>query len=86
MMEMFKATLNANSPTPTTPKGGAGGKRRKNAHTAGWRCITNPKHVSNLTPMPPNALRDGRARKAPEGAWRSSPQSSGNQARLISLN
>ncbi len=29
MMEMFKATLNANSPTPTTPKGGAGGKKKK---------------------------------------------------------
>jgi hypothetical protein len=29
MMEMFKATLNTNSPTPTIPKGGAGGKKKK---------------------------------------------------------
>ncbi len=86
MMELFKATLNTISPTPTIPKGGAGGKRKRNSHTAGWRCITSPKHASNLTPMPPNALRDGRARKAPEGARRSSPQRSGGQARLISLN
>jgi hypothetical protein len=29
MMEMFKATLNMNSPTPTIPKGGAGKKKKK---------------------------------------------------------
>jgi hypothetical protein len=29
MMEMFKATLNTSSPTPTTPKGGAGRKKKK---------------------------------------------------------
>jgi hypothetical protein len=86
MMEMFKATLKTNSPTPAIPKGGAGGERKRNAHTVGWRCITSPKHASNLKPTPPNALRDGRARKAPEGVRRSSPQRSGNQARLISLN
>ncbi len=28
MMEMFKATLNTNSPTPTIPKSGAGGKKK----------------------------------------------------------
>jgi hypothetical protein len=86
MMEMFKATLNTNSPTPTISKGGAGGGKKKKCPTAGWRCITSPKHASNLKPTPPNTLRDGQARKAPEGAQRSSPQRSGNQARLISLN
>jgi hypothetical protein len=39
-----------------------------------------------LKPTLPSALRDGKARRAPEGARRSSPQSSGDQARLISLN
>ncbi len=33
MMELFKATLNTNSPTPTIPKGGAGGgKKTKRPH------------------------------------------------------
>jgi hypothetical protein len=37
----------------------------------GWRFITNPKHASSLKPKPPSAIRDGQARKAPEGARRS---------------
>ena len=86
ILDLFKATLNTNTlPTPTTPKGGAGKKKKKCPHCK-TRCITSPKLASNLMPTPPNALRDGRARKAPEGARRSSPQSSGNRARLISLN
>ena len=33
MMEMFKATLNTNSPTPTIPKGGVGGGEEKEMPT-----------------------------------------------------
>jgi len=60
--------------------------RRKRASIAGWRCGTSPSHETNSKPMLPSALRDGKARRAPEGARRSSPQSSGDRVRLISLN
>ncbi len=43
MMEMFKATLNTNSPTPTIPKGGAGGKKKKKYPHCGLEVYHKPK-------------------------------------------
>ena len=56
MMELFKATLKKNSPTPTNPKKGAEGKMKKKCQ----HCLYHkPNHASNLKLTPPNALRDG---------------------------
>jgi len=88
MMEVLNATFEKNSPSPTNPKNPKSGvdKKKRSARIVGWRCITSPRHVSNLKPTLPSALGDGKARRAPEGVRRSSPQSSGDRARLISLN
>jgi hypothetical protein len=48
MMEMFKATLNANSPTPTTPKGGAGGEKKKKCPHCGLEVYHKPKACFEL--------------------------------------
>ena len=86
MMELFGKSVSANSPNPTTPKGGTGGKKKKKCPHCGLEVYHKTEAVSNLRPTPPNNMRDGRARKTPEGVRRSSPQSSGNRERLISLN
>ncbi len=61
MMEMFKATLNANSPTPTTPKGGAGGKKKKKCLHCGLEVYHKPEACFKL---------DANATKRPAG-WTS---------------
>ncbi len=61
MMEMFKATLNANSPTPTTPKGSAGGKKKKKCPHCGLEVYHKPEACFKL---------DANAAKCPAG-WRS---------------
>ncbi len=48
MMEMFKATLNASSPTPTTPKGGAGGGKKKKCPHCGLEVYHKPKACFEL--------------------------------------
>jgi hypothetical protein len=61
MMEMFKVTLNANSPTPTTPKGGAGGKKKKKCPHCGLEVYHKPEACFEL---------DANAAKRPVG-WKS---------------
>ena len=61
MMEMFKVTLNANSPTPTTSKGGAGGKKKKKCPHCGLEVYHKPEACFKL---------DANAAKCPAG-WRS---------------
>jgi hypothetical protein len=61
MMEMFKATLNANSPTPTTPEGGAAGKKKKKRPHYGLEVYHKPKPCFKL---------DANTAKRPAG-WRS---------------
>jgi hypothetical protein len=48
MMEMFKATLNTNSPTPTIPKGRAGGKKKKKCPHCGLEVYHKPKACFEL--------------------------------------
>ncbi len=48
MMEMFKATLNTNSPTPTIPKGGAGGEKKKKSPHCGLEVYHKPKACFKL--------------------------------------
>ncbi len=60
MMEMFKATLNANSPTPTTPKGSAGGKKKKKFPHCGLEVYHKPEACFEL---------DANATKQPAG-WK----------------
>jgi hypothetical protein len=61
MMEMFKATLKANSPTPTTPKVNAGGKKKKKCPHCGLEVYHKPKACFKL---------DANAAKCPVG-WKS---------------
>jgi len=84
MMEMFSAKLDAKtSPNPSYPKGGDGKKKKKCPH-CGMEVYHKPEACFESTL--PSALQDGKASRAPEGVRRSSPQSSGDWARLISLN
>jgi hypothetical protein len=48
MMEMFKATLNTNSPTPNIPKGGAGGKKKKKCPHCGLEVYHKPEACFEL--------------------------------------
>ena len=48
MMEMFKATLNTNSPTPTIPKGGAGGEKKKKCPHCGLEVYHKPEACFEL--------------------------------------
>jgi hypothetical protein len=48
MMEMFKATLNTNLPTPTICKGGAGGKKKKKCPHCGLEVYHKPKACFEL--------------------------------------
>jgi hypothetical protein len=48
MMEMFKATLNTNSPTPTIPKGGVGGGKKKKCPHCGLEVYHIPKTCFKL--------------------------------------
>jgi hypothetical protein len=48
MMELFKATLNTNSPTPTIPKGGAGGKKKKKCPHCGLEVYHKPEACFEL--------------------------------------
>ncbi len=61
MMEMFKATLNANSPTPTTPKGSARGKKKKKIPHCRLEVYHKPEACYKL---------DANAAKRPAG-WKS---------------
>ncbi len=61
MMEMFKATLNTNSPTPITPKGNAGGKKKKECPHCGLEVYHKPEACFEL---------DANAAKCPAG-WTS---------------
>ncbi len=48
MMEMFMATLNTNSPTPTIPKGGAGGKKKMKCPHCGLEVYHKPEACFEL--------------------------------------
>ncbi len=86
ILDLFKATLNTNtSPTPTTPKGGAGKKKKKCPHCK-TEVYHKPKACFELDANAAKRPVGWKSKKAPEGARRSSPQSSGDRARLISLN
>jgi hypothetical protein len=61
MMEMLKVTLNANSPTSTTPKGGAGGKKKKKCPHCRLEVYHKPEACFKL---------DANAAKRPAG-WKS---------------
>jgi hypothetical protein len=85
-MELFKAALEKNSPTPTNPKKGAAGEQKKKCQHCGWKVYHKPEACFELDANAAKCLAGCMSKKSTQRCWRSSQQSSGNRERSISLN